>query len=49
MFLTSKYNKLISEFEENKDKNWNEWITFDKMLDKAGKQGQVGLLKFKSG
>lgn len=48
MFLTSKYNKLISEFEENKDKNWNEWITFDKMLDKAGKQGQVGLLKFKN-
>jgi len=49
MFLNSKYNKLVSEFEENKDNNnLDEWLTFDKMLDKTGKQGQVGLLNFKN-
>jgi len=43
MFLSSKYNKLISYFEENKYKKWDEWLIFDKILDKPGKQGLVGI------
>lgn len=47
MFLTSKYNKLVNNFEKNKNKNWEEWLVFDKVLDKPGKQGVVGLFKTK--
>ncbi len=47
MFLSNKYNNLIKSFENNKDKNWNDWLEFDKVLDKPGKQGVVGLLKIK--
>lgn len=46
MFSTEKYNKLISYFEKNKDKKWNEWLVFDKILV-PGKQGQVGLFSMK--
>ena len=48
MFLNTKYNNLISYFEENKDKNWKEWLDFDKILQKPGKQGIVGLFNLKS-
>ena len=46
MFST-KYQKLITYFEKNKDKPWNEWLKFDKLLDNQGKQGMVGLFNLK--
>jgi len=45
--FSNKYQKLISEFEKNKDKQWDEWLSFEKLLDNQGKQGMVGLLKIK--
>jgi hypothetical protein len=48
MFLNAKYNKLVSEFETNKDRNWNDWLIFDKVLEKPGKQGVVGIFKSKT-
>ena len=41
--FSNKYQKLISYFEKNKDRPWNEWLKFDKLLDNQGKQGVVGL------
>ena len=41
--FNNKYNELISYFEKNVDKPWEEWLVFDKLLDKQGKQGQVGM------
>ena len=48
MFLTTKYNNLLSEFEKNKDEKWEEWLEFNKVLDKPGKQGIVGIFNSKS-
>ena len=44
MFLSNKYNYLIKNFQDNKDKNWNDWLEFDKLLDKPGKQGVLILI-----
>ena len=38
------YNELVSYYEKNKDKPFNEWLSFDTIFDKPGKQGLVGLL-----
>jgi len=43
--FSNKYQKLITYFEKNKDKPWNEWLKYDKLLDNQGKQGMVGLFK----
>ena len=43
----SKYNELVKYFDENKNKPYEEWLEFDKILDKPGKQGIVGLFKNK--
>jgi hypothetical protein len=43
----SDYNKLVSHYENNKDKDWNEWLEFDSTFEKPGKQGLVGLFKLK--
>ena len=40
----SKYNKIIEYYETNKDKPFDEWLTFDKLLTR-GKQGIAGILK----
>ena len=45
--FSNKYQKLISEFEKNKHKQWDEWLIFEKLLDNQGKQGMVGLFKIK--
>ena len=45
--FSNKYQKLITYFEKNKDKPWNEWLKFDKLLDNQGKQGMVGLFNLK--
>lgn len=47
MFCNSVYKDLVTEFEANKDKYWKDWLKFDKILNKAGKQGVVGLFKSK--
>ena len=36
-----------SYFNENKSKNWDEWLQFETTFDKPGKQGLVGLLRMK--
>jgi hypothetical protein len=35
-------------FEENKDKSIEQWLVFNKVLDKPGKQGIVGLFDLKN-
>jgi hypothetical protein len=42
------YSELVSYYEANKSKNWNEWLSFDTVFDKPGKQGLVGLLDLKN-
>ena len=34
----SKYNELVKYYEENKDKPIEEWLKFNTVLDKPGKQ-----------
>jgi hypothetical protein len=43
-----KYKRLLNHFENNKDKKWYEWLEFEKILDKPGKQGIVGMFKMKN-
>lgn len=43
----SKYNELVKYYEENKDKPIEEWLKFNTVLDKPGKQGVVGLFDTK--
>ena len=45
---SSKYHDLVRYFDQNKSKSYQEWLTFDKILDKPGKQGIVGLFKTKT-
>lgn len=40
----SGYSQLLANYEKNKDKNWKDWLKFDKIFEKPGKQGLVGLL-----
>ena len=47
MFSTTEYNNLINIFEKNKNKKWDEWLDFDSLFDKQGKQGIVGKLTVK--
>ena len=47
--FNDEYNVLLQYYNDNKDKDWQEWLTFDKILDKPGKQGIVGLFKTKDG
>lgn len=47
--MSGTYEKISKNFVENKDKNWNEWLTFSKSFDKSGKQGLVGILKTENG
>lgn len=46
-FSLSKYNRLVNYFDVNKNKPLEEWLIFDKLLEKPGKQGIVGLFKTK--
>jgi hypothetical protein len=40
----SGFSSLVKYYNEHKDKNWMEWLEFDQMFAKPGKQGLVGLL-----
>jgi len=44
----SKYNDLVKYYDINKDKPIEEWLSFNTILDKPGKQGIVGLFDIKS-
>lgn len=44
----SDYTELVSYYEENKNRPWQEWLSFDRVFEKPGKQGLVGLLKLKN-
>lgn len=44
----SGYGELISYYEANKDKKWDDWLSFDQTFEKPGKQGLVGLMKLKN-
>jgi hypothetical protein len=41
------YSKLKILFDKNKDKDWTEWLEYDSLFGKPGKQGVVGILKVK--
>ena len=43
--LDTKFNELVKYYDDNKDKPRNEWLEFDCLFDKPGKQGEVGILK----
>jgi len=47
MNVDSQYHELVRYFDMNRTKPLHEWLTFDKILDKPGKQGVVGLFKTK--
>lgn len=40
-------SNLITYYEENKDKDWEDWLSYDRTFEKPGKQGLVGLLNIK--
>jgi len=44
----SRYNQLKDIFKENENKEYSEWLIFDRILDKPGKQGVVGLFIVKN-
>jgi hypothetical protein len=44
----SQYGELLSYYNDNKDKSWKEWLDFDSVFTKPGKQGIVGLLNQKT-
>lgn len=44
----SYYSELVTYYEENKDKPWKEWLTFERTFEKPGKQGLVGLFRLKN-
>jgi hypothetical protein len=43
----SNYKDLLVKYENNKNKEWSDWLLFDKIFEKPGKQGVVGLLVLK--
>jgi hypothetical protein len=43
----SGFDRLLLNYEENKDTPWHEWLEFGATFPKQGKQGLVGLLKSK--
>ena len=45
---STTYSDLVKYYEENKDKPIEEWLEFNKVLDKPGKQGIVGLFNVKN-
>ena len=45
--VISEYNELVTIYEKNKNKPWQDWLEFDQTFDKPGKQGLVGILRIK--
>lgn len=38
-------HELLEYYEQNKDRPWKEWLKFDKVLKKCGKQGTLGFMR----
>jgi hypothetical protein len=43
----SGFNKLLSYYNENRDKHWYEWLSVKTIFPKHGKQGIVGIMSAK--
>ncbi len=43
------FKEVLSYYDKNKEKRWDEWLAFKTMLKKSGKQGLVGLFDSKDG
>jgi hypothetical protein len=43
----SGFNNLLSYYNKNKDRPWNEWLFVQKIFPRSGKQGVVGLMESK--
>jgi hypothetical protein len=42
-----KYKEIKHVVDENENGEYHEWLEFEKVLDKPGKQGVVGLFQIK--
>jgi hypothetical protein len=43
------YSQLVTYYEDNKHKKWDEWLAFENMLSvSSGKQGHVGLFRIRN-
>lgn len=45
--MSVDYDQTIKYYNLNKDKPWSEWLVFDTLFNKPGKQGFVGLFRLK--
>ena len=43
-----KYKELKALVDKNCNRKYTEWLEFEKILDKPGKQGIVGLFRIKN-
>lgn len=41
----SGFSALLEYYEKHKDTRWRDWLEFDQMFEKPGKQGLVGLFR----
>jgi hypothetical protein len=46
--LVTEYENNLSLFEQNRERNWNEWLEFSTTFKKPGKQGLVGIMNSKT-
>ena len=45
--IKSTFESLLETFERNKENKWNDWLSFNTMFKKLGKQGFVGTMSLK--
>lgn len=45
----SENEEITKYYEQNKEKSWKEWLSFDSLFKNPGKQGIVGLFKLNNG
>ena len=43
----NNFSKLKDSFDKNKDRKWTDWLDYESLFAKPGKQGVVGILKTK--
>lgn len=46
--MATDYEQAIKHYNINKDKSWSDWLEFDTLFNKPGKQGFVGLFRLKA-
>lgn len=42
--LSKDISSILTEYEKHKNNDWKDWLNFETLFDKPGKQGFVGLL-----